>query len=112
MSKVIKKSNNMSSYLITIIVLIIIIICAIIGLLIKNNYFIEKYEDYSPYPNICGNQLDKMRLRRTLRQWEKPFNTHNEGYYNAEPRGLPPLVPLYAFTEMKNVLFPENNSYS
>ena len=70
----------------------------------KNN--IESFDDFSPYPYIKYKNLDNALLQKTLETWERPFNTHNEGYYNAEPNKIPPLVPLYDYIDMKNVRFP------
>jgi len=52
-------------------------------------------------------------LRATLKRWEDPFNTNDEGYYNAEPGATPPLVPIYSYDDIKEVRFNENqNIYS
>ena len=41
-------------------------------------------------------EIDKedFTLAQTLNQWERPYNNNNEGYYNLEPTGIPPLVPI------------------
>ena len=68
---------------------------------------VEYFDDFSPYignhayPFVYEKTADQQALRRTLRQWEKPYNTHNEGYYSAEPTGNPPLVPIYSYTKKR-----------
>jgi hypothetical protein len=55
---------------------------------------------------ICSRQnIEKFSFQHTLNQWERPFNSHNEGYYNAEPNKIPPLVYLYDYVDRKNVEF-------
>jgi hypothetical protein len=106
-----KKSNN-SYFIISLIFIITILIVIII---MNYNNIIEKFDGFSPYqennsyPWVYEKHLDQKAFRKTLNQWEKPFNCHNEGYINAEPKGLPPLVPIYSFTEMKNVKFNEES---
>jgi len=87
--------------------LIIILIIAIIILL---NYYYnrdsnikESFDMFSPYagnnsyPFVYEQQRDQAMLQKTLNNWEKPFNCHDEGYYNAEPLGNPPMVTICAF---------------
>jgi hypothetical protein len=55
---------------------------------------------------MCSHQnIEKFSFQNTLNQWERPFNSHNEGYYNAEPNKIPPLVYLYDYVDRKNVEF-------
>ena len=78
------------------------------------NYYknIEHFNDFSPYiknqkyPYLCQKNLDNKLLQKTLKKWEDPFNSNDEGYYNAEPNKLPPLVPLYDYEDRKHVEFP------
>ena len=44
--------------------------------------------------NVESFQSD---FKQTLWKWEKPFNCNSTGYYNAEPRGIPPLNPIYSY---------------
>lgn len=89
----------------TILLLVVIFILFIIAFLV-NNYSknIESFDDFSPYENnlsypyLEDKKLDNILLRKTLKQWETPFNKHDEGYYNAEPSGEPPLTPIYSYT--------------
>ena len=77
----------------------------------KNNN-IENFNDFSPYinnltyPYVYQKNLDNKLLQKTLKKWEDPLNLNNEGYYNAEPNRLPPLVPLYDYVDRKHVEFP------
>jgi len=114
------------NYKIIWIIIIILFIIGIFGISSMRNYFkldnrmnIESFDDFSPY---AGNQLypfvyekhkDQKMLRATLKRWEDPFNTNDEGYYNAEPGATPPLVPIYSYDDIKEVRFNENqNIYS
>ena len=89
---------------------IILIIFIVVILIISCNYFLnlkESFDTFSPYagnhsyPFVYEQQRDKAMLRRTLKPWEVPFNCHNEGYYNAEPKGIPPLVTICSYESMK-----------
>lgn len=92
--------------------LIIFIILMIIILTINYYKNIEYFNDFSPYiknqtyPYFYQKNLDNKLLQKTLKKWDDPFNSNNEGYYNAEPNRLPPLVPLYDYVDRKNVEFP------
>ena len=69
----------------------------------------ESFLDFSPYyenhayPAVYEKQKDQKAFNKTLEKWEKPFNSNDEGYYNAEPRGGPPLVPIYSYLQMNKV---------
>lgn len=72
----------------------------------------ESFTDFSPYmenqayPWVYEKHKDQAAFDRTLAHWEIPFNnTDTEGYWNAEPCGKPPLVPIYSYVDMKNVKF-------
>jgi hypothetical protein len=100
-------------------ILIIVIILVLIFLIYNflNNHF-ESFDNFSPYilnqayPYVYEKAKDANMLRQTLKNWELPFNTHNEGYYNAEPNGNPPLVPIYSYVDKENVLFLSNSQVS
>lgn len=86
------------------IVLCIFFIIILISLI--NYYFNvkETFDTFSPYagnqsyPFVYEQQKDREILRKTLKIWEQPFNCHsNAGYYNAEPKGIPPLVSICSF---------------
>ena len=89
----------------TILLLVVIFILFIIVFLINNFSIktIESFGDFSPYENNLSypyleeKKMDNILLKKTLLQWESPFNKHDEGYYNAEPSGEPPLTPIYSY---------------
>jgi hypothetical protein len=64
---------------------------------------IESFDTFSPYqgnqsyPFVYEKTIDDINLQKTLIKWEAPFNANDEGYYNAQPDGLPPLVPIYSY---------------
>lgn len=102
---------------------IIILIIIIIGLIYINNLFnvlnenignIEKFDTFSPYKgnkiysSIDNTICDQERLKKTLKKWETPFNRNDEGYWNAEPSGIPPLVTIYAYDDRHKVRFKNN----
>ena len=62
----------------------------------KDRNIFEDFISYGPYP--IENNNSSPEFKRTLQQWEQPFNSHNEGYLNAEPCGVPPLVPIIDFS--------------
>jgi hypothetical protein len=91
----------------TILLLVVIFILFIIAFLINNftSKTIESFDDFSPYENNLSypfleeKKLDNILLKKKLKIWENPFNKHDEGYYNAEPYGEPPLTPIYSYTD-------------
>jgi uncharacterized protein YxeA len=97
------------------ILIILVILIIILVIIYYKNKNIEKFNDFSPYinnqtyPYVYQKNLDNVLLQRTLKKWEDPFNTHDEGYYNAEPNKGPPLVPLYSYEDMREVKFPVYN---
>ena len=92
--------------------LIIFLIFMIIILILNYYKNIENFDDFSPYiknetyPYFYQKKLDAKLLQKTLKKWETPFNSNDEGYYNLEQNKLPPLVPLYDYTDKRNVEFP------
>ena len=103
--------------------LIIVLIIIIIGLIYVNNLFnvlnqdignIEKFDTFSPYKGneiysyVDNTNCDQERLRKTLKKWETPFNKNDEGYWNAEPSGNPPLVTIYSYDDRHKVRFKNN----
>ena len=106
--------------------LIIILIVIIVGLMYINNLFnvlnenigdirnIENFDTFSPYKgneiycSIDNTTCDQKRLKKTLKKWETPFNKNDEGYWNAEPSGIPPLVTIYAYDDRHKVRFKNN----
>ena len=96
--------NYINFFLVILIILIII--------LTINYKNVEYFNDFSPYiknqtyPYFYQKNLDSKLLQKTLKKWDDPFNLNNEGYYNAEPNRLPPLVPLYDYVDRKHVEFP------
>jgi uncharacterized protein YxeA len=88
---------------------LLIIFIILIIIILKINYYknIENFDDFSPYinnqayPYFYQKNLDSKLLQKTLKKWEDPFNSNNDGYYNAEPNKLPPLVPLYNYSDKK-----------
>jgi len=82
---------------ITILLFIILIILYLFN--IYNDKYKENFIDFSPY--ILNKKYDyeyiknkdQEDLQKKLKEWENPFNIHNEGYYNAQLRGTP-LVPI------------------
>jgi len=104
--------------LITLIIILIIFFC-IINCMLKYtlNKKIENFHDFSPYlgnqlyPYADQKNLDNLLLQDTLKKWEAPFNSNNEGYYNAEPNKIPPLVPIYDYDDRKEVTFPVYDIY-
>ena len=95
--------------------IILIILIILIGSLLIANYAnimnIESFDDFSPYsgnqsyPYVYQKHLDQQLLNKTLNKWEKPFNCNDEGYWNAEPKGKPPFVPIYSYPQMKGRQF-------
>lgn len=93
---------------------IIIIIFLVIFMIIAFNYLWnikENFDTFSPYagnnsyPFVYQKHLDQAMFRRSLKSWETPFNCHNEGYYNAEPNGIPPMVSICNYENMKKSPF-------
>lgn len=80
-----------------------LVLLTIVLLALLVNYFFlvkEPFDNYSSYNNKaanCAKKYDKEDLAKVTEEWEKPYNGHNFGYYNAEPSGLPPLVPIKAY---------------
>ena len=74
-----------------------------------NDETIESFDTFSPYtgnnsyPFVYLKERDNKLLKKTLKKWEQPFNCNDEGYWNAEPRGDPPLVPIVAYNTMREV---------
>jgi hypothetical protein len=106
------------NYLIIIMILIIAIICVMLIIKYFDNYndnyiTVESFDDFSPYsgnqayPFVYEKQNDQKMLKQTLKKWEDPFNANDEGYYNAEPTGDPPLVPIYSYDDMEDMRFRE-----
>ena len=91
--------------------LLMIIIEVIYIFFYKRKQTKESFDDFSPFignndfPYVYQKNNDQKNLRQTLKQWEKPFNCNNEGYINAEPTGIPPLVPLYSYVQRNEVEF-------
>lgn len=92
----------------------IIIVFLVIFSIIAFNYLWnikENFDTFSPYagnqsyPFVFEQNLDRKMLRKTLKPWELPFNCHNEGYYNAEPNGIPPMVTICSYENMKKSPF-------
>jgi len=111
--------KNINYIFIGFVIILILIILIILNYKYNNNnnnnnynIGIESFDDFSPYinnltyPYLEQKKLDSLYLSDTLKKWETPFNTHNEGYYNAEPNKIPPLVPLYSYLDKKEVKFP------
>ncbi len=102
----------MNIYKITFIIFLILAIIILLNMLIKT-FSKENFDDFSPYigyrgyPFVYLKNRDHALLEKKLKEWETPINTHNEGYLNAEPCGMPPLVPLYSYDEMKDIRFKE-----
>jgi hypothetical protein len=93
---------------------IIFSIFLVIFIIIIFNYFLtvkENFDTFSPYagnqsyPFVYQQKLDQQMLRKSLKPWETPFNCHNEGYYNAEPKGIPPMVTICSYENMKKSPF-------
>ena len=86
--------------------LLLIIFIILMIIILKINYY-ENFDDFSPYinnqtyPYFYQKNLDNKLLQKTLKKWEDPLSSDNEGYYNAEPNKLPPLVPLYNYSNKK-----------
>jgi hypothetical protein len=99
----------MIEYAIIFLILMIILEVIYVFFYKKNEH--ESFDNFSPfignndYPYVYQKNIDQKKLRQTLKQWEKPFNCNNEGYLNAEPTGLPPLVPLYSYVQRNEVEF-------
>ena len=98
--------------------LLAIILFIILGFCFIVNYYrfmnIESFDTFSPYSGNCSypfvykKNADQYELRKTLKSWEKPFNTNNEGYWWTQlNERFPPLVPLYNYEDMKQVRFKE-----
>jgi len=95
--------------------IILIIILILVGVIFIQKYLhlmnLESFTDFSPYqgnqsyPWVYQRHLDQKAFRKTLEHWEKPFNENDEGYWNAEPCGNPPLVNIYSYDSMKDVKF-------
>jgi hypothetical protein len=88
-------------------ILILIIFILIIILLIlyfTKKYTVESFGDFSPYLGNPANykfkineNIDRKLLDQTIWKWERPFNCNSSGYINAEPRGIPPMNPIYSY---------------
>lgn len=93
--------------------IILIVFLIIIFIIVVNYYWNVKegFDTFSPYagnqsyPFVYEKHLDQEMLRRSLKAWETPFNCHNEGYYNAEPKGIPPMVTICSYENMKKSPF-------
>jgi hypothetical protein len=91
----------------------ILIFIIIIFIILHNKKSIEKFDTFSPYmgdvnqryPFSYFKEKDDKMFRKTLEKWEKPFNCNDEGYWNAEPTGKPPLAPIVAYNTMIDVGF-------
>jgi hypothetical protein len=74
------------------------------------NHNVESFGDFSPYsgnnsyPFVYQKNLDQTFLKKTLKEWEMPFNNNDEGY-NTEQYGIPPLTKIYSYDEMRKVRF-------
>ena len=91
-----------------IIFLVIFIILVINILYSKYDSLNESYGDFSPYqgndsyPFVYEKTIDQELLQKALKPWERPFNClANAGYYNAEPKGIPPMVSICSFESKK-----------
>jgi hypothetical protein len=95
-----------------IIFFVIIIIITINILYSRNDSLNESFGDFSPYqgndsyPFVYEKTMDQKMLQKALKPWETPFNClANAGYWNAEPKGIPPTVSICAFEDMKHPTF-------
>jgi len=86
------------------ILIIFILIIIILIMYFTRKYTVESFGDFSPYPGNCANHkfeieqnIDRKRLDQTIWKWERPFNCNSSGYINAEPRGIPPMNPIYSY---------------
>lgn len=102
-------------------IIVTIIIIISIATFIKNLYDVldeaknlninENFDTFSPYrcnptyPFYKQKLWDQKMLQNTLEKWEKPFNKNDEGYWNAEPSGKPPLVKIYSYDDRHKVRF-------
>lgn len=81
------------------ITILLFIILIILFLFMCNKKNKENFIDFSPYilnKNYDFEYIknkDREALQKKLKEWEDPFNSHNEGYYNAQLRGTP-LAPI------------------
>jgi hypothetical protein len=66
----------------------------ILILMIIKSYINKKLEGFDNYS--------------LLKEYEEPYNIHNQGYYNTGSV-MPPLVPLYSYESMRQVTFPVSN---
>ena len=93
------------------IIFLTLVIIILFNILTQQTQTQESFDDFSPYsgnknyPFVFLRNRDNRLLEKKLKEWETPFNLHNEGYINTEPCGTPPLVPLYSYDEMKEVRF-------
>jgi hypothetical protein len=55
------------------------------------------YEGNQSYPFVYQKNIDQVNLQKTLKKYEVPFNCMNDGYYNAEPNKLPPLISICSY---------------
>ena len=94
------------------IILILLILILLITIYFTTHDKKEHFSDFSPYygdysnnryPSIYEKNNDYRLLQKTLEKWEKPFNSNDEGYRNAESPSGPPLVPIYSYTPMKHL---------
>ena len=87
-----------NTYIYHIIFIVIFIILEIVFVVYykKDKKVYEPFISYGPYP--IQNNDSSPEFKRTLQQWEQPFNSHDEGYLNAEPYGAPPLVPIIDYS--------------
>jgi len=94
-------------------ILIIIILLLIIFYMyynIHNDQYLESFGNFSPYtcnnsyPFVYQKNLDQKLLKKTLKEWEMPFNNNDEGY-NTQQYGIPPLTKIYSYEELKKVRF-------
>ncbi len=88
-------------YIIAIFMIIILIV--VVNTILNLN---EHFGNFSPY---AGNHMypfvfqqakskDRKYLMEKLKIWEEPFNCHaNAGYYDAEPKGIPPLTKICSY---------------
>lgn len=94
---------------IILIIFMIIIIIILLNQIININ---ESFDVFSPYagnqsyPFVYEKTLDQKMLQKKLKIYETPFNCiSNAGYYNAEPKGIPPLVSICSFESYQNPPF-------
>jgi len=95
--------------------IILTILLILVGFIFIKKYLhlmnSESFDNFSPYqgnqsyPWVYQKHLDDKAFKKTLAHWEKPFNANDEGYWNAEPNGNPPLVNIYSYDSMKEIKF-------